>query len=47
MDEELKSAIQAMADEKRWAFSYMAYVLLQQAVKERTRKRRGAAKDNS
>lgn len=40
MDTDLAKIIQDMADAKKWAFSYMAYDLLQQAVKEKTRKRK-------
>lgn len=39
IDEELSNIINAMADKKNWSFSYMGYVLLQQAVKEKYRKR--------
>ena len=40
MTNELKAEIQEMADERNWAFSYMSYVLLQQAVKEKNRKKK-------
>ena len=40
MTEELETEIQDMADEKKWSFSYMSYVLLQQAVKEKNRKKK-------
>ena len=40
MDTELSQYIQDMADEKVWSFSYMSYVLLQQAVKEKNRKKK-------
>lgn len=40
MDNGLSDAIQALADEKKWSFSYMSYVLLQQAVKEKNRKKK-------
>jgi len=41
IDNDLCKEIEDMADEKKWSFSYMGYVLLQQAVKERNRKRNG------
>jgi hypothetical protein len=34
-----------MADDKNWSFDYMVYVLLQQAVKEKTRKKVAATKE--
>jgi hypothetical protein len=40
MDKELKSVIDDMADKKTWSFSHMCYVLLQQAVKEKNRKKK-------
>ena len=40
MDDELKKEIKEMADERNWSFSYMSYVLLQQAVKEKNRKKK-------
>jgi hypothetical protein len=39
MDFDLKDEIHDMAKKKNWAFSYMCYVLLQQAVKEKNRKK--------
>jgi hypothetical protein len=39
MDNELKAIIKQMADERNVAFSYMSYVLLQSAVREKQRKR--------
>lgn len=45
IDESLAVVIQKMADDRIWSFSRMGYVLLQQAVKEKTRKR--AKKDNT
>lgn len=47
MDADLKIIIQEMADKNNWPFDYMCYVLLQQAVKEKTRPRRGNKQDNS
>lgn len=38
MDENLAKVIKDMADARNWSHSYMSYVLLQQAVKEKTRK---------
>jgi hypothetical protein len=40
MDFELKDAINVMAKEKKWSFSYMCYTLLHQAVKEKNRKKK-------
>lgn len=46
--EELQKTIEKMADAKNWSFSYMCFVLLQQAVKEKNRKKKSAnAKNNS
>lgn len=44
IDESLKKSIQEMAGAKNWSFSYMSYVLLQQAVKERMRKKQDKPK---
>lgn len=41
IDTELADFIQGMADAKKWSFSTMGYVLLQQAAKEIKRKRNG------
>ncbi len=46
IDTDLSKTIQEMADKRNWSFSYMSYVLLQQAVKEKTRKNK-AGKENS
>lgn len=40
IDENLEKMIQEMADKRKWSFSYMSYVLLQYAVKEKSRKRK-------
>jgi hypothetical protein len=40
MDKELEKTIQDMADKRNWSFIYTAYVLLQFAVKEKTRKKK-------
>jgi len=40
IDSDLKKEIWRMAQEKKWSFSYMSYVLLQQAVKEKNRKKK-------
>ena len=40
MDIPTEGEIQRMADEKLWSFSQMAFVLLQQAIKERNRKKK-------
>lgn len=47
MDMELSDDIQKMADEKKWSHSYMSYVLLQQAVKEKKRKRKNDPQEQS
>jgi hypothetical protein len=39
MDGCTKKHIKSLADEKRWPWSYMAYVLLKRAVAESLRKR--------
>ena len=46
-DEELEKTVQEMADRKNWSFSYMSYVLLQQAVKEKNRKKVHSPSENS
>jgi hypothetical protein len=46
IDTNLEKSIQEMADEKIWSFSQMAYVLLQQAVKEKNRKKKSATKED-
>jgi hypothetical protein len=38
IDTDLAKTIKEMAQNKNWSESYMSYVLLQQAVKEKTRK---------
>ena len=40
MDSDLKKEIDSLAGNKNWSFSHMSYVLLQQAVKEKNRKRK-------
>lgn len=47
IDKELEKNIQAMADARNWSFSYMSYVLLQQAVREKTRKRKLGEENNT
>jgi hypothetical protein len=37
---DLEREVQSIADEKKWSFSYTSYVLLQQAVKEKNRKKK-------
>lgn len=44
---DLVETIEEMGKPKNWSFSYMCYVLLQQAVKEKTRKRKSAEESNS
>lgn len=39
---ELVKIIQEMADKKYWSFSYMSYVLLQYAAREKIRKKHTA-----
>lgn len=45
MDEDLKCEILSISNEKAWSFSYTAYILLKQAVKERNRKKKSGKKD--
>lgn len=47
IDTTLESIIQDMADKRIWSFSQMAYVLLQQAVKEKNRKKKPAEKSST
>jgi len=48
IDAELKKTITEMAKKKNWSFSYMSYVLLQQAVTEKLRKQKiVSAKENN
>lgn len=47
MTEELELQIQEFADEKKWSFSYMSYVLLQYAIKEKQRKKLPKKDNNS
>jgi len=47
ISEELKSDIKKLAKEDSRSFSEMVYLLLQQAVKERTRRRKGGKQDIS
>lgn len=47
IDESLEKTIQEMASAKKWSFSYMSYVLLQYAVKEKQRKNRRKPDDHS
>lgn len=46
ISEELKESIKALAKEDFRSFSETVYLLLQQAVKDRTRRRKGAKQDN-
>lgn len=41
IDTELSASIEMLATDNKWSFSKMGAVLLQQAVKERLRKRNG------
>jgi hypothetical protein len=45
IDAELHTTIKSMAENKKWSFDYMVYVLLQQAVKEKNRKKVAATKE--
>ena len=47
IDDELEKTIQDMADKKNWSFSYMSCVLLQYAVKEKTRKTKPVKESNT
>lgn len=47
IDQQLETIIQNMADNKKWSFSKMSYVLLQQAVKEKTRKQKIVKQNNT
>lgn len=47
IDQELYDQIQELADKNDRTLSQMVALLLQQAVKEKTRKRRGNKQDNS
>ena len=40
IDEDLHKIIKEMADKRNWPFDHTVYVLLQYAVKEKTRKRK-------
>ena len=46
-DENLKNSIEKMAEKRNFSFSYMTFVLLQQAVKEKLRKSQSARQNNS
>jgi hypothetical protein len=47
IDENLEKTIQEMADKRNWSFSYMSYVLLQYAVKEKSRKKKHIEESNT
>lgn len=47
ISDELHAEIKLMADEKKWTFSYMVSVLLQNAVKERNRKKKNNSKNHA
>ncbi len=47
IDENLEKTIKDMANKKNWSFSYMSYVLLQQAVKEKSRKNKSAKQESN
>jgi len=44
---ELIKTIECMAANKNWSFSYMSYVLLQYAVKEKLRKKKPAKESST
>jgi len=44
-DEPMYDFITEMTKNKKWSFSYACYVLLQQAVKEKNRKKVAATKE--
>lgn len=46
IDTDTAIEIQQLADKSNWSFSYMGYVLLQQAIKERNRKRKSVPNGN-
>lgn len=47
IDIELHNSIKKMADERKWSFDYMVYVLLQQAVKEKLRKKKAGEENHT
>ena len=48
MDEDLHSKVKDLADKNNWSVSYAGFVLLQSAVKEKTRRRKNSKiSDNS
>lgn len=47
IDDKLDEEIKNMAKEKRWSFSKMAYVLLQNAVTEKNRQKRKNERKNT
>ena len=47
LEPELSNTIEGMAERNNWSFSYMCSVLLQQAVKEKLRKKKGAKENNT
>lgn len=46
-DDEMKLEIIKISKEKKWSIAYVGYVLMQQAIKERNRKKRAAEKNHS
>lgn len=47
LDTDLYDTIEAMAKEKGWSFSYMSYILLQYAIKEKHRKKKNSSQNNT
>lgn len=47
LDAELINSIDELARKKDWMFSKMCYVLLQQAVKEKNRKKKAATEESN
>jgi len=47
IDEELHKTIKDMANKRNWSFDTTVYILLQQAVKEKNRKKKSATKVHS
>ena len=44
---DLVEIIDEMAKKRHWSFSYMSYVLLQQAVKEKNRKKKSGEESHT
>jgi hypothetical protein len=46
IDENTENCIKDMANKRNWSFSYMSYVLLKQAVREKNRKNKYVKENN-